>query len=62
LKPTDVEWTGIYINYTQENTSFIGIDTVKIVAMDESGTFSDVVSVTLVVMENKCQHGHCKSK
>ncbi|XP_060596420.1 uncharacterized protein LOC132750448 [Ruditapes philippinarum] len=61
LNPTNVEWKGVYINYTQDNTSFIGIDTIKIVAMDESGTYSDVVSLTLVVMENNCQHGHCKS-
>ncbi|XP_053400990.1 uncharacterized protein LOC123541000 [Mercenaria mercenaria] len=60
-KPSTAEWKGVSINYTQENTSFIGLDTIKVVAQDENGIFSDVVSVTLVVMENKCQHGQCKS-
>ncbi|XP_053401006.1 uncharacterized protein LOC123523226 isoform X2 [Mercenaria mercenaria] len=55
------EWKGIYINYTRADTSFIGLDTIKIVAQDEAGAFSDVVSITLVIMENKCRHGKCKS-
>lgn len=43
------------------NDSFIGIDRIKLVAKDSNETFSDVITVTVVVMENKCIHGSCKS-
>lgn len=56
------EMKGVYISYTNNEPSFVGIDSIKIVAQDETGTFSDVVTVTVVVMENKCQHGYCISK
>lgn len=44
------------------NESFVGIDKIIMVAKDSNGTFSDVITVTVVIMENKCVHGSCKSK
>jgi hypothetical protein len=60
--PSSAAWKGVSVIYTQDNTSFVGIETIKLVAQDENGTFSDVINVQLVIMENKCQHGKCLSK
>ena len=31
------------------------------VALDDNETFSDVITITAVIMENKCAHGTCAS-
>lgn len=61
-KPDSTLWHGYYINYTLLDTNYTGIDSMKLVAQDGSGTYSDVISVVMVIMEEKCLNGgKCKS-
>lgn len=61
IPPPEAAWKSARITYSLINDSFFGIDRIKVAAMDSNGTFSDVITVTVVVMENKCIHGNCKS-
>ena len=55
-------WFGRNVSYTPHK-EFIGVDTIQFVMQDRWGTFSDVVTLRMVVMENKCQNGgKCQSK
>jgi len=56
-------WYGYYVNYTVTDTNFTGIDAMKLVAQDNAGVYSEVITVTVAVMEEKCVNGgNCKSK
>ena len=58
----NMAWLGSNITYTP-HPEFIGIDMLQLVIQDRWGTFSDVVTIKMVVMENKCQNGgQCESK
>ena len=55
-------WFGMNVSYTPQ-TEYIGVDTIQFVLQDRWGTFSDVVTLKMVVMESKCQNGGlCTSK
>lgn len=57
-----MDWVGYNVVYMYNGT-FVGIETIKLVAQDNMTVFSDVVTISLVVMENKCENGGvCKSK
>ena len=58
----NMAWFGINITYTP-NKEFIGVDIIQFVIQDRWGTFSDVVTLTMVVMMHKCENGgQCLSK
>jgi hypothetical protein len=56
-----MSWQAIVISFTLFNTTSTGIGELIMVAQDDNGTYSDVVTVAVVIMENKCAHGTCKS-
>ncbi|XP_060567964.1 uncharacterized protein LOC132726636 [Ruditapes philippinarum] len=58
----DMTWQAIVITFTLFNTTSTGIGELIMVAQDDNGTYSDVITVAVVIMENKCAHGTCKSK
>ena len=57
-----MDWQARHIKYTP-TLLFTGTDTIKIVGQDDTGLFSDVITLTVVMMEHPCQNdGVCESK
>ena len=49
-------WILAHITYTQR-TTYSGVDTIQIVVQDSVGTYSDVITIKIIMMEMPCLHG-----
>ena len=49
-------WILSKLEYTQ-NTTFSGIDTIQLVVQDSGVTYSDPITIKVVMMQMPCLHG-----
>ena len=57
-----MSWKGLRITYNV-TPEYYGQEIIKLVGYDSSGTYSDVVTVNLVIMKDTClNEGVCASK
>lgn len=59
----NMAWLAYKVSYQLSNNSYYGLESMKLVAQDSTGTYSDVVTVEVGIMEMKCvNNGKCKGK
>ena len=54
--PHKMTWVLAHVSYVQ-GTAYTGIDSIQMVVQDSLGTYSDPVTLKLVIMEMPCLHG-----
>lgn len=56
IDPSRMSWVLSSIRYEQ-TSSFSGIDKIQIVIQDSEDMYSDLVTISIVVMQMPCLHG-----